>query len=128
MNNLLIHWLVFTLTVIAIHLHLIRIKKKSPDKQFWLTVRVLVGIGFLIAERFVDVRPMSVNILTYIFSAWFLHDTLIALGLRERPWYLNNTGPIDKAQRSFAPMIWAWKAIAALTLIGMYFINDFRLW
>ena len=127
MNNLLIHWLVFTLTVIAIHLYLIKVKKTSPDKQFWLTVRVLVGIAFLVAERFVDLRPMSVNILAYVFSAWFLHDTLIALGMRERPWYLNDTGPIDKAQKGFASMIWICKAIAGLTLIGMYFINDYHL-
>jgi hypothetical protein len=119
----LIHWLIFTLAVIGFHLYLIKIKKQSPDKRFWFLLRIGVAALLLFVEKMNGTRPIEVSILCYFFSAWFFHDTFIALGLRERPWYLNNTGPIDKLLQGYAYPVWVLKAIAALTLIAMYFFN-----
>ena len=119
---MIVFWLIFTLAVISVHLYLIRIKRKSPNKVLWFVIRFVVGVGFIAMEYKAGTPYLGVVILAYAVSNWFLHDTLIALGLGRKPWYLNSTGPIDKLQGG-SPYVWIMKAIACFTLLGMYFFN-----
>jgi hypothetical protein len=119
---MIILWLFFTLAVIEVHLYLIKKKKISPNKVVWFIIRFVVGVGFILIEYKLQTKYLGVVILAYIVSNWFFHDTLIALGLRRKPWYLNNTGLLDKAQGG-SPYVWIMKVIACVTLLAMYFFN-----
>jgi hypothetical protein len=124
MKILLLYWLLFTISVINIHLRLIK-SKKSPDKFFWFIVRLVFGTCFALTELSLKTKYLGVAILMYWVSNWFLHDTLIALGLRRKPWYLNSNGDLDKLQpMSGWVYIWAIKLIACFTLIGMYLFHE----
>jgi hypothetical protein len=124
MKILLLYWLLFTFAVIAIHLFIIKVKKRSPNKTFWYWFRFFVGVLFVLMELKLQTHYLYVSILMYGMSNWFFHDTLIALGLRERPWYLNDNGDLDKLQpKAGWVYIWIIKLIAAFTLMAMYLFN-----
>jgi CDP-diglyceride synthetase len=116
-------WLIFVLTVVAIHLYIIKKEKRSPDKAFWLAARIVFALLILYTEYRLQERNLILVGITLLSSGWFLHNTLIALGLRRKPWYVNNTGPMDKA---IAGNTWIWflMLIAFLTSSVMYFLNE----
>jgi SNF family Na+-dependent transporter len=119
---MIILWLLFTLGVIEVHLYLIKRKKISPNKVVWWLVRFVVGVAFILMEYKAKTPYLGVVILAYIMSNWFFHDTLIALSIKQRPWYLNDTGAFDKVQFG-SPYIWIMKLITCVTLLAMYFFN-----
>jgi hypothetical protein len=123
MKILLLYWLLFTFGVIAIHLFLIKVKKRSPKKGFWFWFRFFTGVLFVLMELKLQTKPLGEAILMYIMTNWFFHDTVIALGIREKPWYLNDDGKIDKSQWGYPFGWWIIKLIAAFTLMGMYLFN-----
>jgi hypothetical protein len=122
----IILWLTFVLLVAGVHLYLIKVKKVSPNKSIWLWVRLIVAALFVIAEFFLSNHSMPVVFLAYLFSGWFLHDVICAVGTGREMWYLNSTGPIDRFQHAAggATTWFVFKAIGCLTTVAMYFLNE----
>jgi hypothetical protein len=125
-DYLILYWLLFVLIVAGVHLYLIKRKKVSPDKSFWLWLRLILAFLFILTEYFFTDHSMPVVFLAYLFSGWFLHDFICALGMGRDPWYLNNSGPIDRFQHAAGgSTTWfVFKAIGCLTTVAMYFLNE----
>lgn len=117
----IIFWLIFVVAVAITHVVIIRRFKRSPNKPLWLAVRVIVAVVLLYLE--VGERNLFLAGIAYLFSGWFIHNTVIAVGIGRAPWYLNKTGPLDKALGS-SPWVWVIMALGFVTSLVMYFLNE----
>lgn len=122
--NWIILWLVVVILEASRHLFLIRVRKVSPNKTISLWARFGAAIVIGLLDVIEGIRPIEVIVLAYLFSGWFIHDVMLAVGTGKKPWYLNGTGPIDRAQSSIGQTsAFVLKGIAAITLVTMYFVN-----
>jgi len=126
-------WIILCLVEVARHSAYIYIRRKSPRKWLSLSIRVLVAIAFILYEYRFGIRPLEVLILAYTAIAIWIHDTGMSLTTavifkeyRElSPWYVNKKGYFDKPQNDYSPYIWILKTIAAWTMWGIYYYNDY---
>lgn len=95
----------------------------SPNKSLSLWVRFGASVIIGLLDVIEGIRPIEVIVLAYLFSGWFIHDSLLAMGTCHKPWYLNSTGPIDRAQASIGPAAWAIKGIGFFGTLFYYFVN-----
>jgi hypothetical protein len=124
MNSPLIIWFILASLEALRHVYIIKEKGQSPDKFKSLAVRCLIATGLGLWEVVMLDKEVLYMIPTYFFTGWWIHNTVIALGLGRKAWYLNGTGPMDRYLRPYAPYFWICLTIAAATLTGMYFFNE----
>jgi uncharacterized membrane protein HdeD (DUF308 family) len=124
MKDPILLFLALMLAEIARHLYIIHVLKRSPNKAFSLTLRIIVGVCFLIYEWFNTEKNYLVVFLAYVFMADWLHDTIIALSMRRKPWYKNQTGYFDKIESGYGPYLWILETILAFGATAMYFFNE----
>lgn len=122
-------WLIVALLEAFRHVILIRVEKISPNKFFSLAARVAVAgvLCWLDLRQLPSYAPFYEYVIicgAYFFSGWFIHDTILAVfAMKQKPWYLNGTGPIDRVQSGWLPVWWFFKGLFALTFSAMYFFN-----
>jgi hypothetical protein len=120
----LIIWLVVVSLEPFRHLYIITHKRVSPDKFKSLAARCLIATALGIVEV-IDLDKWWLQMfLTYLTTGWFIHNTILGLGLGHKPWYLNDSGPLDRHLKDFAPYFWVCLGLAAMTLAAMYFVNE----
>jgi hypothetical protein len=120
----LIFWLVIALLEALRHVYLIKHKGISPNKSVSLWVRCLIATGLGLWEVIELDKFWLQMFLTYLSTGWWIHNTVIALSLGRKPWYLNGTGFFDRRLRPYAPYFWICLTIMAFTLVAMYFFNE----
>lgn len=120
---MIIIWIAVVILESLRHLFIIHTKERSPNKRVSFIARALIAAVLILIELKTGPRPIEVLILAYLFSGWFLHDTFLAMGMGRKPWYLNSTGTIDKAQASIGPAAWALKGLGFLGTVSYYFVN-----
>lgn len=119
----LIIWLVLAFCEALRHLYIIKVKGQSPDKFKSLSVRCLIATGLGLWEVVMLEKYWMQMFLTYLFTGWWIHNSVIALGLGRKVWYLNSTGLMDRYLRHYAPYFWILLTIAVGALTAMYFFN-----
>ena len=87
----LIIWISIVVLIAGIHLYIIKGRKVSPNKALWLGIRIAIAcvIGYLDWRQ--GVRPLELIVVSYFFSGWFLHNSILGWRLHGMPWYTNKT-------------------------------------
>jgi hypothetical protein len=119
----LIIWLFLALLEALRHLYIIKVKGQSPDKFKSLAVRCLIATGLGLWEVVMLDKFWLQIFLTYFSTGWWIHNTVIALGLGRKVWYLNGTGPMDRYLRPYAPYFWIMLTILCFGSLAAYFFN-----
>jgi hypothetical protein len=117
-------WLILAFCEALRHVYIIKEKKISPNKARSLAVRCLIATGLGLWEVVMLDKWWFQVFLTYLSTGWWMHNTIIAVGLGHKVWYLNGTGFFDRYIKPYAPYFWICLTIVTGALLGMYFFND----
>lgn len=122
----LLIWLIVVICEAARHTFLIRVKKISPNKFWSLAGRVLIaaGLGWWDLKTGPRNREWWELLVFYLSTGLWFHNTIIAKwAMKEKPWYLNDTGVIDRRLKPYAAYFWIVLTILCFGSIGMYYLN-----
>jgi hypothetical protein len=119
----LIIWLFLAFCEAIRHLYIIKEKGQNPNKARSLAVRCLIATGLGLWEVLMLEKDWLLIVLTYLSTGWWIHNTVIALGLGRKAWYLNGTGPMDRYLRPYAPYFWIMLTILCFGSLAAYFFN-----
>ena len=115
----LLIWFLFIAIMIFINWLLID-KRISPLHPLNAAITCLFAAMFC----YYDFRPLWFTIPTALLTYWFLFDTGLNIARGETLWYLGSESIIDRyTQRLPLFVVWVFKAILALGLIGCYYAN-----
>lgn len=116
--NLLI-WFGFIFLAIFYNWLLIE-KRVSP----WHPLNAIITIIFAIVFAYYDQRPASFVIFCALSTYWFLFDTGLNIARGKFFWYLGQESVIDRLSQNMPlQVVWIFKGIFALGLIGCYYLN-----